>query len=66
MPDMSVFAGVDSVKVYKLKHRESPTLTYIETDEFSENGWEQVGGLTMCHAVCCCVLCCSLSTHAAL
>ncbi len=25
-----------------LKHRPGPSLTYIESDEFSENGWEEV------------------------
>ncbi len=35
-------AGVDSAKRYTLKHRLGPSITYIESDEFSENGWEEV------------------------
>ena len=35
-------AGVDTIRRYKLKHRNSPVLTYIESDEFNERAWEEV------------------------
>ncbi len=47
-------AGVDSAKRYTLKHRLGPSLTYIESDEFSENGWEEVRAV-MQVSVCVCM-----------